>query len=97
MSPAQTFKYTLFFPNLMGRIKTVLVKRTTLKLLEKNPQKFGKDFERNKASVSELSDCRSKKLRNVIAGYAVRLKRKEDEPRRVRKSFSGRGFNSRRR
>jgi small subunit ribosomal protein S17e len=57
----------------MGRIKTQLIKRTTLELLEENRDKFKENFEENKKIVAELANIPSKKLRNVIAGYATRL------------------------
>ena len=63
----------------MGRIKTDTVKRTTRKLVKLYPKKFTKNFERNKEALKDLAEIRSKKLRNVIAGYSVRLKRQEEE------------------
>jgi small subunit ribosomal protein S17e len=67
------------FGGVMGRIKTDIVKRTTRKLVKNYPNKFSKNFERNKESLKDLAEIRSKKLRNVIAGYAVRLKRQEED------------------
>jgi len=63
----------------MGRIKTDMVKRTTVKLVQAYPDKFSKNFVKNKASVSELAEVRSKKLRNLLAGYAVRIKTLEEQ------------------
>ena len=57
----------------MGRIKTTMVKRITLKLFKDNPDSFKKDFNKNKEIVTDLVEVRSKKLRNVIAGYMSRL------------------------
>ena len=34
------------------------------------------DFVKNKEVLAEIADIRSKKLRNGMAGYAARLKRK---------------------
>ncbi len=56
----------------MGRIKTRLIKRTVKTLLSKDDRKFGKEFEKNKKMVTEMLDVRSKKLRNVIAGYVTK-------------------------
>ncbi len=61
----------------MGRIKTQLIKRTTLKLLEAKRSSFTDNFEANKKVVQEILDIPSKKLRNVIAGYATRLVKNE--------------------
>ncbi|MEW6063372.1 MAG: 30S ribosomal protein S17e [Nanoarchaeota archaeon] len=57
----------------MGRIKTKAIKRTTKKLLSTYPDKFKADFEHNKKMVSEVMEIPSKKLRNTVAGYLVRL------------------------
>jgi small subunit ribosomal protein S17e len=60
----------------MGRIKTQLVKRTTLKLLKEYPATFTSDFTQNKELVSRYVDVKSKKIRNVVAGYVTRLMKK---------------------
>jgi small subunit ribosomal protein S17e len=78
----------------MGRIKTDMVKRTTVKLMKAHPEKFTKNFEKNKEALKDLAEIRSKKLRNVIAGYSVRLKQQGDElsPRtRKKKDFGAMG------
>jgi small subunit ribosomal protein S17e len=61
----------------MGRIKTTLIKRTTLKLYKEHKDSFKNDFEHNKKVVGELINSPSKKLRNIIAGYATRLVKQE--------------------
>ncbi|MBW2997755.1 30S ribosomal protein S17e [Candidatus Woesearchaeota archaeon] len=87
----------------MGRIKTDMVKRTTRKLVKAHPKKFSRNYEKNKESLKELAEIRSKKLRNVIAGYAVRLKRQEESGPVLRKrkppmrSFDSRDRRPRRR
>lgn len=43
--------------------------------MEKHGEKFDTDFEKNKAMVTEAADIPSKKLRNIVAGYATRLKK----------------------
>jgi small subunit ribosomal protein S17e len=58
---------------LMGRIKTMLIKRTVNKLIARYPDRFKDDFEENKKLVAEVAEIHSKKLRNVIAGYLARL------------------------
>ena len=57
----------------MGRIKTTAIKRVTLKLFKDSPDKFKKTFEENKKVTEELVFVKSKKLRNIIAGYMTRL------------------------
>ena len=63
----------------MGRIKTKRIKRYTREIMEKHPDKVTKSFEKNKINVREVAEIRSKKLRNVMAGYAVRLKKQEEK------------------
>jgi len=72
----------------MGRIKTVLTKRMTLKLLKVSKERFTEDFEHNKKAVSELTTVSSPKLRNIIAGYATRLIRRGDTERTYRPPIS---------
>lgn len=57
----------------MGRIKTMLIKRVTNELVSDHSEEFKQSFEENKEVVTRFADVPSKKLRNVIAGYATRL------------------------
>ena len=59
----------------MGRIKAKFLKSITRELLEKNPEQYDSDFEKDKQVVSSKINVSSKKLRNIIAGYAARLKK----------------------
>ena len=61
----------------MGRIKTTMIKRVTLKLFRDHPDKFKSNFSDNKKVVEELVEVRSKKLRNIIAGYMTRLAKQQ--------------------
>ena len=61
----------------MGRIKTMLIKRTTEELMEKEGQDFTTDFGQNKKILDNKLKISSKKMRNVIAGYATRLKKNQ--------------------
>jgi small subunit ribosomal protein S17e len=61
----------------MGRIRTTLVKRTAVKLVQENRNKFTNKFQDNKKKVEELMDIPSKKLRNIVAGYVTKLIKKE--------------------
>jgi small subunit ribosomal protein S17e len=56
----------------MGRIKTKAIKRVTEEFIEKYEDKIAGDFEGNKKLVDQHTDVQSKKLRNIIAGYATR-------------------------
>jgi small subunit ribosomal protein S17e len=61
----------------MGRIKTSFIKHIAKDLFEKHADKFTTDFSKNKEIVKELIEIKSKKLRNVIAGYVTSLKKQE--------------------
>lgn len=63
----------------MGRIKTKLVKRLTKDIMAVASDKVTEDFNANKAVVTGLLDARSKKMTNIIAGYATRLKKAQEE------------------
>ena len=58
----------------MGRIKSALVKRTSRKLIDNSSDSFDKTFEKNKKSLG--SYLPSKKIRNKIAGYIARIKKR---------------------
>ncbi len=58
----------------MGRIKSKLVKRTSHALL-KEENKFTDNFEENKKLLQ--GSILSKKIRNQIAGYITRVKKKK--------------------
>lgn len=45
------------------------IKRISMELLEKNPSKFGLEFDANKKALNNLATVRSKVLRNELAGY----------------------------
>lgn len=57
----------------MGRIKTILVKRTSKRLFDEHADEFKESFDENKHIVTKFADIPSKKLKNVIAGYVTRL------------------------
>lgn len=63
----------------MGRIKTALIKRVTKKLVKEHNDRVTTNFDENKKVVGEFAEFRSKKLRNIVAGYATRLKKKTSE------------------
>lgn len=63
----------------MGRIKTTLIKRTANALFKEYKEEFSTDFKKNKDKVGEFTDLVSKKLKNSIAGYLVRLVKKDKE------------------
>jgi len=58
----------------MGRIRTTLIKRVARKLLLEHGEELTTDFNKNKETIDKYLKV-SKKTRNVIAGYIVKLKK----------------------
>ncbi len=59
---------------LIGNIRQINIKNIANTLIEKYPDQFKpKNFEINKKKVAELTNVKSKKMRNRIAGYITRL------------------------
>lgn len=57
----------------MGNIRQTNIKNIAFEVLEKYPKHFiAGDFQYNKNKVAELTDVKSKTLRNRIAGYITR-------------------------
>lgn len=61
----------------MGKVRTEMVKRISIELVERYPKSFSTEFEQNKQFLKEVNLDVSKKLRNKIAGYISRIKRIE--------------------
>lgn len=61
----------------MGRIKEAMIKRLGDELIREHGNKFSTDFEKNKQVVGELVEIKSKKLRNVLAGYITKVMRRK--------------------
>lgn len=57
----------------MGKVRTEMVKRISLELLDRYEKSFSTEFEQNKQFLNEIELDVSKKLRNRIAGYVTRL------------------------
>ena len=60
----------------VGRIKTTFIKHLARDLLERESEKFSTDFNKNKEIVDKLVDIKSKRTRNIVAGYITALKGK---------------------
>jgi small subunit ribosomal protein S17e len=63
----------------MGRIGTVYISRISQKLLDRGPERYSKDFKKNKETLAQMAEIPSKKLRNKIAGKIVRLKKEAEK------------------
>jgi ribosomal protein S17E len=57
----------------MGRIKSMVIKRTSRQLIDQSADSFEKNFEDNKKALG--STLPSKRMRNKIAGYITRIKK----------------------
>ncbi|MEM4969998.1 MAG: 30S ribosomal protein S17e [Sulfolobales archaeon] len=57
----------------MGKVRPTPIKRISRELLEKYPDLFTKDFQKNKEILKTLLRTQNKKLRNQIAGYITHL------------------------
>lgn len=60
----------------MGKIKSKMIKRSAEELMKRGIE-FNPDFSSNKKALG--STMPSKKIRNKVAGYLSRLKRREAE------------------
>ena len=58
----------------MGRIKTTFVKNIGKELVEKHPESFTGSFEDNKKALAPLISFKSRKMRNLVAGYITSVK-----------------------
>ncbi|MAH01716.1 MAG: 30S ribosomal protein S17e [Candidatus Woesearchaeota archaeon] len=69
---------------ILGRIKTILVKRVTKQLVKEHSEELSEDYNKNKEVLKKYVNIKSPKIRNVIAGYAARLVKqsKEDKEKR---------------
>jgi len=57
----------------MGKVRPDHVKTIARELVERFPEKFSVDFKSNKENVDALTNVKSKKLRNRIAGYIAKI------------------------
>ena len=57
----------------LGSVRPRYIKNAAKNLLALYPETFTDDFETNKRLVEQLTDVKTKKVRNRIAGYLVRL------------------------
>lgn len=58
---------------LLGKVRTELIKRISIELLDKYPYSFDTECEANKRFLHEIGLDVSKKLRNRIAGYITTM------------------------
>ena len=64
----------------MGRVKNIGVKTLGDDLIKEHVDKFTEDFEKNKKSLEGIKSIKSKKIRNILAGYIT------NEMKKIKKS-----------
>lgn len=57
----------------MSKVRQTYIKRLAKDLVDAEPERFTEDFEENKQELKETDEFESKKLRNRVAGYIVRV------------------------
>jgi small subunit ribosomal protein S17e len=57
----------------LGKVRTEMIKRISIELIERYPYSFGTDFEPNKQFLKQVGLDVSKKLRNKVAGYVTTI------------------------
>jgi small subunit ribosomal protein S17e len=62
----------------MGRVRQTYVKRLARDLVNADEEKFSEDFDENKEELKETEEFNSKRLRNRVAGYIVRVKQNKE-------------------
>ncbi|UCD07064.1 MAG: 30S ribosomal protein S17e [Candidatus Aenigmatarchaeota archaeon] len=56
----------------MGSVKSVSIKNLGNKLIMEHGKKFSTDFDKNKITLNEIKEIKSKKVSNILAGYITR-------------------------
>ena len=56
----------------MGRVKSVSVKTLGDDIIREHSKELATDFEGNKRALAEIMDIKSKRIRNVLAGYITK-------------------------
>ncbi len=56
----------------MGRVKSTAIKTLGNKMIAEHGDKFSDNFEKNKEAITHIKEIKSKKIRNILAGYITR-------------------------
>lgn len=65
---------------MMGRVRQTYIKRLAKDLVSADKERFGEEFDENKEELKSMDEFNSKKLRNRVAGYIVRVVQNRDKP-----------------
>ena len=57
----------------MIKVRQTYIKRLAQDLVDADSERFSEDFDENKEALKETDEFESKKLRNRVAGYIVRV------------------------
>lgn len=63
----------------MGRVRQTYVKRLAKDMVSADEDRFSEDFDENKEELKEMEEFQSKRLRNRVAGYIVRVVGNKEE------------------
>ena len=63
----------------MGRIRPTYIKRVAIEMVRVHNAALSDDFNQNKLFVNELTDVRHKRMRNRIAGYVTRYRKRANK------------------
>lgn len=63
----------------MGRIKTSRIKRVTEEVIERFGNELTNDYSKNKVIINNHLITQSKKIKNIVAGYATRITKAKSE------------------
>ncbi|HME51246.1 MAG TPA: 30S ribosomal protein S17e [Candidatus Lokiarchaeia archaeon] len=57
----------------MGKVRPDFIKRVAKELINKEPKLYSSSFEENKQILNQITDIKTKRFRNRIAGYITSL------------------------
>ena len=63
----------------MGRVKHIAVKSLGNDIMREHSDKLSPDFDKNKKALAGITEIKSKKVRNVLAGYISKKMRKAEQ------------------
>lgn len=63
----------------MSKVRQTYIKRLAKDLVAADSERFSEDFDENKQELKETDEFESKKLRNRVAGYIVRVVQNKKE------------------
>ncbi len=56
----------------MGKVKSIAIKTLGDDIIKEHADKLSADFESNKKALEKITKIKSKRTRNVLAGYIVK-------------------------